>query len=313
MIKKVEAKMKVIISGGTGFVGKQLTEYLLSKGYEVLVLTRNLPTHNPQSNLRYFEWNPQLKTFDKKPFEMADAIINLAGAGIADERWTTQRKEILMNSRINANETIVKALQEVDNHIKMVISTSAIGWYGLEIPSDMLCMEDMPATVDFLAQLCQKWEDSIKPVKDLGKRLCILRTGIVLGANGGAYPKMTQPLNFGIKPLLGNGKQMMSWIHIKDHCAIYHHLLENEVEGIFNSVAPNPVTQNEFLNQTQKYKKKYSLPVKVSKFFLRMMLGELSDMLISSAKVSSQKIEQAGYKFKYPNIKDVVEDLEKSN
>ncbi|AQY21588.1 Epimerase family protein [Riemerella anatipestifer] len=311
MIKKVEAKMKVIISGGTGFVGKQLTEYLLSKGYEVLVLTRNLPTHNPQSNLRYFEWNPQLKTFDKKPFEMADAIINLAGAGIADERWTTQRKEILMNSRINANETIVKALQEVDNHIKMVISTSAIGWYGLEIPSDMLCMEDMPAAADFLAQLCQKWENSIKPVKGLGKKLCILRTGIVLGTDGGAYPKMTQPLNYGVKTLLGSGKQVMSWIHIKDHCAIYYHLLENDLEGVFNSVAPNPVTQNEFLNQVQKSKKKYSLPVKVPKFLLRMILGELSDMLTSSAKVSSQKIEQAGYKFKYPNIEDAVEDLEK--
>ncbi|MCO4303069.1 TIGR01777 family oxidoreductase [Riemerella anatipestifer] len=303
--------MKVIISGGTGFVGKQLTEYLLSKGYEVLVLTRNLPTHNPQSNLRYFEWNPQLKTFDKKPFEMADAIINLAGAGIADERWTTQRKEILMNSRINANETIVKALQEVDNHIKMVISTSAIGWYGLEIPSDMLCMEDMPAAADFLAQLCQKWENSIKPVKGLGKKLCILRTGIVLGTDGGAYPKMTQPLNYGVKTLLGSGKQVMSWIHIKDHCAIYYHLLENDLEGVFNSVAPNPVTQNEFLNQVQKSKKKYSLPVKVPKFLLRMILGELSDMLTSSAKVSSQKIEQAGYKFKYPNIEDAVEDLEK--
>ncbi|MCT6764038.1 TIGR01777 family oxidoreductase [Riemerella anatipestifer] len=303
--------MKVIISGGTGFVGKHLIEYLLSKGYEIFVLTRRLPPHNPQSNLRYFEWNPQLKTFDKKPFEMADAIINLAGAGIADERWTTQRKETLVNSRINANETIVKALQEVDNHIKMVISTSAIGWYGLEIPSDMLCMEDMPAAADFLAQLCQKWENSIKPVKGLGKKLCILRTGIVLGTDGGAYPKMTQPLNYGVKTLLGSGKQVMSWIHIKDHCAIYYHLLENDLEGVFNSVAPNPVTQNEFLNQVQKSKKKYSLPVKVPKFLLRMILGELSDMLTSSAKVSSQKIEQAGYKFKYPNIEDAVEDLEK--
>ncbi|MBT0554745.1 TIGR01777 family oxidoreductase [Riemerella anatipestifer] len=305
--------MKVIISGGTGFVGKHLTEYLISKGYEIFILTRRLPPYNLQGNLCYFEWNPQLKTFDKTPFEMADAVINLAGTGIADERWTTQRKETLINSRINANETIVKALQEVDNHIKTVISTSAIGWYGLEISNDTLCREDMPAAADFLAQLCQKWENSIKPVSDLGKRLCILRTGIVLGANGGAYPKMTQPLNFGIKPLLGNGKQMMSWVHIKDHCAIYHHLLESEVEGVFNSVAPNPVTQNEFLNQTQKSKKKYSLPVKVPKFFLRMMLGELSDMLTSTAKVSSQKIEQAGYKFRYPNIKDAVEDLEKSN
>ncbi|MHA3045106.1 TIGR01777 family oxidoreductase [Riemerella anatipestifer] len=303
--------MKVIISGGTGFVGKHLTEYLISKGYEIFILTRRLPPYNLQDNLRYFEWNPQLKTFDKKPFEMADAIINLAGAGIADERWTTQRKGILINSRINANETIIKALREVDNRITTVISTSAIGWYGLEIPSDMFCREDMPAAADFLAQLCQKWENSIKPVSDLGKRLCILRTGVVLGTNGGAYPKMTQPLNFGIKPLLGNGKQMMSWVHIKDHCAIYHHLLENEVEGVFNSVAPNPVTQNEFLNQVQKSKKKYSLPLKVPKFLLRMMLGELSDMLTSSAKVSSRKIEQAGYKFRYTNIKDAVEDLEK--
>ncbi|MCU7571674.1 NAD-dependent epimerase/dehydratase family protein, partial [Riemerella anatipestifer] len=131
--------MKVIISGGTGFVGKHLTEYLISKGYEIFILTRRLPPYNLQDNLRYFEWNPQLKTFDKKPFEMADAIINLAGAGIADERWTIQRKEILINSRISANETIIKALQEVDNHIKTVISTSAIGWYGLEIPNDLLC------------------------------------------------------------------------------------------------------------------------------------------------------------------------------
>ncbi|WP_052911768.1 TIGR01777 family oxidoreductase [Riemerella anatipestifer] len=303
--------MKVIISGGTGFVGKHLTEYLISKGYEIFILTRRLPPHNPQGNLRYFEWNPQLKTFDKTPFEMADAIINLAGAGIADERWTIQRKETLVNSRINANETIIKALQEVDNRITTVISTSAIGWYGLEISNDLICAEDMPAAIDFLAQLCQKWEYSIKLVKGLGKKLYILRTGIVLGADGGAYPKMTQPLNYGVKTLLGSGKQVMSWIHIKDHCAIYHHLLENDLEGVFNSVAPNPVTQNEFLNQVQKSKKKYSLPVKVPKFLLRMMLGELSDMLTSSAKVSSQKIEQAGYKFRYTNIKDAVEDLEK--
>lgn len=316
----------IMITGGTGTVGKRLTELLLAKGYTVIVVGRSgsaKPTSKGKLNqVRYAQWNIDAQTIDESAIQQADYIIHLAGAGVADKRWSEARKKEIADSRINSCALIVKALSSIPNKVKGVISASAIGWYG---PDNQHNDEGNASTgldkrgfteaanpyPDFLGNTCKAWEDSIAPVKAFGKRLVILRTGIVLSNEGGALVEFKKPLLFKTAAILGSGKQMISWIHVDDLCNQYIYAIENEqMNGVYNAVAPHPVSnQTLTIELAKKICGSFYIPFYVPAFILKIALGEMSIEVLKSATVSSHKIEAAGFQFQYPAISDSLTQL----
>lgn len=306
----------VLITGGTGLIGKALSEMLLRKGYKVIILTRNLPAANVSlQGISFATWNVESGETDKAAIENTDYIIHLAGAGVAEKRWTDKRKKEIIESRTKSGALLVKALSETKNNVKAVISSSAIGWYGPDTPTSLQkgFNEDCVSSNDFLGTTCKLWEAAIKPVEKLGKRLVILRTGIVLSNSGGALAEFKKPLKFGTAAILGGGGQVTSWIHIEDICRMYLYALENDISGIFNATAPQPVTNKELtLALAKAFRGRSFIPLHVPAFILKMMLGEMSIEVLKSTNVSVSKFRQTGFQFTYPTIEAALTQLAKS-
>jgi uncharacterized protein (TIGR01777 family) len=306
----------VLISGGTGMIGKELAKSLLAKNYEVIILTRGADTGQPvAANLSYAKWDIHKQIIDKGAITRADYIIHLAGAGVADKRWTKKRKQEIVDSRVKCGELISKALQENTNKVKAIISISGIGWYGPDpvIPNPNPFTEEDPASDDFLATTCKQWEASLAPVIKQGKRLVIMRTGIVLNKGGGALKEFERPLKFGVSTILGTGKQVISWIHINDLVGLFIEAVENEnIKGVYNAVSPNPVSNKEFMMKLAVIKRgKFFIPVYVPSFALKLVLGEMSMEVLKSATVSCVKLHYAGFAFVYPTVDAALNDLSK--
>lgn len=239
--------MKVMVAGATGFIGKQLVKKLNKKGHEIVVLTRNPNTsrfHIPAHCNTIF-WNPEKYSLPPTTLKGVDAVINLAGEGIADGRWSAKRKQALIQSRILSTRRLVNAMSYMRNKPKVFISSSAIGFYGSR--EDELLDESSNKGHGFLSEICQHWEDECLRANDLGIRTIAFRIGMVLGHDGGALDKMLPPFKCGVGGNLGNGSQWMSWIHIADLVNMIIYALENpNVKGIYNAVSPNPVINKKF-------------------------------------------------------------------
>ena len=305
----------ILICGGSGLIGQRLTTMLIEKGYEVIILTHSpQKVRNAAGNPSYALWDPEKEAIDAGILSRADYIINLAGAGIAGKRWTAKRKKEIADSRVQSGRTIVKALQQYDNKVKAVINSSAIGWYGEDDPAktDKKFTEEDPPAPGFLGDTCNAWEESITPVKALGKRLVILRTGIVLSNKGGALSEFAKPVKFGIAAILGSGKQVVSWIHIDDLCRIFLYAIENEsLHGIYNAVAPLPADNKSLtIAIAKKMKGSFFITAHVTSFILKLMLGELSTEVLKSTTVSSRKLRAIGFQFIYPSIEAAIQQLE---
>lgn len=308
----------IIITGGTGLIGKALGKALLEKGYRVIILSRK-PADKPiAGNFSYAAWNVEQQTIDKEAIGAADHIIHLAGAGVADKRWTKKRKQEIISSRVESSKLIVDSLKTIPNNVKAVISASAIGWYLIPNPSPQggegnrlrKFVESDPSANDFLGTTCKQWEESIEPVTGLGKRLVILRIGIVLSKEGGALKEFLKPLRFGIAAILGNGKQIISWIHMDDLVSMFIAAIEDDkLNGVYNAVAPNPVSDKELMIELAKARKKFYIPVKIPSFILKLVLGEMSIEVLKSATVSCEKIQRAGFNFRFPVIGAALENL----
>ena len=303
----------VIITGGTGLVGKALGHALLAKGYHIIILTRTLPStdHSPQSikGIQYAKWDIESQTIDENAIASADYIIHLAGAGVADKRWTKKRKQEIVDSRVKSCKLLADSLKTIPNKVKAVVSASAIGWYGPDptLPNPTPFVEGDPVDDSFLGSTCRQWEESIEPVTQSGKRLVKLRIGIVLSKDGGALKEFIKPLKFGVAAILGSGKQIISWIHIDDLVQLFITAMEIETwQGTYNAVAPNPVSNKELTLQLAKSRKKFFIPIHVPTFILKIMLGEMSVEILKSATVSSQKVQKAGFQFSFPTIKDAL-------
>lgn len=303
----------ILITGGTGLIGRALTKALLEKGYEVIILTRDpakSATHT--TRLNYAAWDPAAQTIDAAAITKADHIIHLAGAGVADKRWSKKRKQEIVESRVKSGELLVKTLKETANKVQSVISSSAIGWYGPDGKAQNTGFtEDAPPAPDFLGQTCRQWEASIEQVTQLGKRLVKLRTGIVLSNEGGALKEFLKPLSFGIATILGSGRQMISWIHIDDMVRLYINAIEKEnMIGVYNAVAPSPVTNKQLIMALARRKRgRFFIPVYVPSFVLKIMLGEMSIEVLKSATVSCEKLSKTGFVFQYPTITAAFADI----
>jgi uncharacterized protein (TIGR01777 family) len=302
----------IIITGGTGLIGHALARALLEKGHHVIILSRKPAGKLMHENLSYAGWNVQEQTMDPAVIGAADYIIHLAGAGVAEKRWTNKRKQEIISSRIESSKLIVDSLKNFPNKVKAVLSASAIGFYGPDpvIPNPKPFSENAPADDSFLGNTCKQWEESIEPVTQSGIKLVKLRIGIVLSKEGGALKEFLKPLQFGIATILGSGKQIISWIHIDDLVSIFMRAIEDEkMSGVFNAVAPNPVSNKELTLELAKSRGKFFIPFHVPAFILKLMLGEMSIEVLKSATISCNKIQDTGFRFQFPDIRSSLTDL----
>ncbi|MEO6683231.1 MAG: TIGR01777 family oxidoreductase [Ginsengibacter sp.] len=306
----------VLISGGSGLVGTNLTRHLIERNFKVIILTRkkNKPSHHP--NISYSYWNIQNKIIDTEALKKADHIIHLAGAGVMDKKWTDDYKKTIVNSRTKSANLIIKALKETAHKVKTFISASAIGYYGPDphilTNKDGFAESDLPSN-DFLGETCVLWEAASEPVKSMGIRRVVFRFGIVLANEGGALKEYKMPLKFGLATIFGSGKQMMSWIHQDDLSRMICEGIENDyISGVYNAVAPEPVLQKKFMTILgEKMRDKFFIPLHVPSFMLKLILGQRSIELLKSATVSGKKIKATGFTFLYPSVRSALDELTK--
>jgi len=301
----------VLISGGTGMVGGALRKYLVSNGYKVIVLSRQVTAGKfsfDNSNTAFAKWDVKKQELDIAALQQADYIVHLAGAGVMDKKWTADYKREIIDSRVESAKLIADTLKNNANKVKKVISASAIGWYK---PGENMHTEDEPADDSFLGDTCRLWEESMNPVMQLNKGLVKLRIGIVLSKDGGALKEFITPLRFGVAAILGNGKQMLSWIHIDDLCRMFLFAIENEsVNGVYNAVAPQPVNNKTLtLTLAKKMRRWFYIPLYVPAFILKLVLGNRSIEILKSATVSCKKIMAAGFSFQFKKIETALDNL----
>ncbi len=297
--------MKTIgITGGTGFIGHHLTA-LTGKDYRIIVFTRHPGKHTPEGNITYAYWEPAINKCDTGAFKDIDAVVHLAGAGIADKRWTDKRKAEIVSSRVKSTRFLIAMLKQYAPQCRTFISASAIGYYGAD-HSNQPFKEDMPPADDFLGRTCVQWEEAASLARDFA-RTVILRFGIVLGKDGGAYPQLAMPLQFPVLPILGNGKQVVSWIHVNDLASIICNAIGKEdMEGVYNAVAPSPVTHEELMRTIARHKKGWKLPIHIPSFAIKAILGEMSTEVLKSCTVSAGKLLNTGFSYQYPDIERAV-------
>ena len=303
----------VVIAGGTGLIGKRLTELLLQRGYTVAILTRRPEEFQNKPNCTYHYWKVEEQFFDKTLLAHADAVINLAGENIAGKRWTAERKKAITKSRVDAGYLLSEAIIHSHHQIKVFINASAIGWYGEDKTQNAhrFFVETDKSASDFLGQSCKQWERSIHALLDTNIRVVKLRTGIVLDKNGGALKEFLKPIHWGIVPVLGSGKQVMSWIHIDDLVQMYLEVLEHEkYKGVYNAVAPFPMAYKDFIIQLAKaVKGKFYTVMPVPTAFLKLFIGEMSTEILKSTTVSADKMKDAGFVFQYPTLENAFRNI----
>lgn len=301
--------MKVLVTGATGFVGNALLKALHIKGHEIVVLTRNIDEVGFRLPVlcEVYQWNPEQEPPESSVFKGVDAVVHLAGENIAGGRWTKKQKERIRLSRLLSTRHLVQAMDELKSRPKALVSASAIGFYGSS--GNTLLTEDVPPGTCFLANVCRDWEQEAMHARKYNIRTVSLRTGIVLGKEGGAMQKMLPPFQMGLGGNLGSGKQWMSWIQVQDLVQMYIHAIETEsVEGVYNAVSPNPVTNAEF---TRTLGKELSRPtlIPIPNLVLKMIFGDLGQVLVASQNVLAEKITNTGFRFKFPDLPSALNDI----
>ena len=297
---------KVLITGGTGLIGSRLAEMLIDAGYDVALLSRQSNT----GRYRSFRWDPSQGTIDEAAISYADYVINLAGASVSEGKWTAERKHDIMDSRLGGTELLFRELAKGKHHVQAFLSASAIGIYGDS--SDRLVDEETaPAPAeDFLADVSYQWELVGLKVQDLGVRTVVMRLGIVLSPEGGALPQLARPVKLGAGVVLGSGKQYMSWIHLDDVCRLFIQALEEtHWQGIYNAVAPSPVTNQEFTETLAAVMHRPLVLPKVPAFGLKLMMGEMSEIVLYSQRVSAEKVLRQGFEFEYSQLRPALESF----
>ncbi len=295
----------VLIAGGSGLVGKRLSELLSQKGYQVNWLSRSA---NKSGKFPAYQWDLKNGYIDEEAIKNAEYVINLAGTPIADKPWSDKRKKEIIESRTESIRLLNKYFKQI-KYPKVYCSATAIGIYG-DRGNELIDETAPPGTKGFLPESCIAWEKAYHEVNSPDLRSVALRVGIVLSAKGGALEKLTMPFKFFVGGWLGSGKQWYSWIHIDDMCRMFIHAIENDnMSGIYNAVAPNPVTNKTLVQMIKNVLGKPAVMAPVPEFGLRLMMGEMADMVLDSAKISSKKVEDAGFTFEFPELEGALGDL----
>ena len=296
--------MKILITGGTGFIGRALTQSLTAQGHDVTVLSRNFDAVEKMAvpNAKALNNLDQLN-----PEDSYQIIINLAGAPIFDARWSDARKQIIRDSRINLTRQLVNCMAAMTVKPELLISGSAIGYYGDQ--GDAVLTELSTTRTDFSQQLCVDWENEAKRAEQFGVRVCLIRTGLVLGDGGGLLQRMLLPFKLGLGGRLGNGQQWMSWIHREDWIAIALRMITDlSMQGAYNATAPTPVTNNEFTRAlAQGLKRPALLPVPAC--LLKMLLGEMSGLVLGSQRVVPERLLAEGFNFQYADLSSALTEV----
>ncbi len=296
---------KILIAGATGLIGSTLSPLLEQEGYQVIHLSRN---PRPDAQYPTYQWNLDKGYIEEEALDNIDYIINLAGANVAEKRWTKNYKKTCINSRVKSTSLFAKYIVEERIQPKAYISASAIGIYGHQ--GDQLLTEESPKGEGFLAECTHQWENAIQLLSKTGVRTVGLRIGIVLSKDGGALEKMALTYPYGFGNWFGDGKQYYSWIHIDDVSKMFQFVLENEtIQGFFNAVAPQPVTNKDLMKAIKKVKNGKQILMPVPAFILKTVLGEMSSIVLDSMNVSSKKIEGKGFEFEYSDIESALKNI----
>lgn len=298
--------MKVLITGATGLVGTELVSLLLKNGIHINYLTTSKNKIQDEANYKGFYWNPTTGDIDDTCLDDVDVIIHLAGASIS-KRWTTSYKQEILESRVLSTAVLYGLLKNKTHNVHQFISASAIGIYPNSLDK-VYSEEETQFDSSFLSQVVQKWEQSVDRIAQLGIKVAKVRTGLVLSGKGGVLKEMAAPAKFGLAAAFGSGRQMQSWVHLDDLAGIYYYILNEELESIYNAVAPFPVTNQELTKQIAKaLDKPYFLP-NIPQFAMRMILGEMHTLLFDSQNVSAKKIISEGYQFKYLSLEKALKE-----
>lgn len=296
----------ILITGASGLVGSRLTELLLQKGFQVSHLGRE----KKSGSVKSFVWDVRNGIIDPKALEGIDAIIHLAGAGVADKRWSEERKKEILESRTKSSALLYTALKNEKHSVKTVVSASAIGIYGFGLDNTKIMTEESPSGKDYLSNVVVEWEREVDHIISLGIRVAKVRIGIVLSEKGGALAEMAKPVNLGVGSPLGTGRQLLSWIHLDDLCGIFIKIVEDDkMSGVYNGVSSHAVTNSEMTKAiADALHKPYWAP-NVPAFVLKIVVGEMAVIILNGSNVSSEKIERAGYKFKFTDLDAALKDL----
>jgi len=300
---------RVIITGGSGLIGQALAADLLKDGYEVIVLSRNAQRRgaNLPSGMRFEQWDGTSAQGWGHLVEQGAAIVNLAGENIGERRWTETRKQAIIESRLRAGKAVSEAVAQARNKPGVVIQASAIGYYGAH--TDEILTEKSPPVDDFMSRICQQWEPATAPVEQAGVRRVVVRSGVVLSRQGGAFPRMIMPFNFFAGGPLGSGKQWISWIHVRDEVAGLRFLIDNpNASGVYNLTSPYPLKNVDFERAIGGVMRRPAI-IPTPAFAIRLLFGEMAITVLEGQRVVPERLEKEGFLFNYPRIEEALRDL----
>ncbi|AEH00111.1 TIGR01777 family oxidoreductase [Lacinutrix sp. 5H-3-7-4] len=299
--------MRVLITGATGLVGHEIVKQCLNAGIGVSYLTTSKSKIENSDNYKGFYWNPKEAIIDSKCLENVDVIIHLVGASIS-KRWTKTHKQAILDSRLETTALLHETVKNYPNKIKQIVSASAIGYYPDSL-TNYYTEDAKKVNTSFLGQVVEVWEQAVDTFKTLNIIVSKVRIGVVFSSKGGAFPQIAKPIKYGAGAVMGSGKQWMSWIHLNDLAAIFLHIIEHNLEGVYNGVAPNAETNKAITKAIAKQVSKPLILPSIPKFAMKLALGEMHIILFESQRVSSKKIETSGFDFKYSNLNAALKDL----
>ncbi|WP_396179043.1 TIGR01777 family oxidoreductase [Flavobacterium sp.] len=299
--------MKILITGATGLIGSELVALLLQNGITIHYLTTSKRKIESQPNYHGFFWDPNQGIIDENALMGVESIIHLAGATIS-KRWTPKYKQEIIESRILSSNVLFKALKANPHSVKQIISASAIGIYPDNL-SKVYTEEEQEVDESFLGKVVLKWEESVHKFKLLNIKVAKIRTGLVLSNKGGALPEMMKPIKLGLGSPFGTGKQVQSWIHIHDLVELYLYAVQNQLDGTYNAVAPNPITNKKLTQEIAAVLNKPLFMPPIPKLLMSIVLGEMHTLLFASQNVSSKKIQNHGFVFKFKQVDKALVDL----